>query len=249
PWLAGRGAEHRRLVSRRGPEADGADALVAAARAAGATVDLVAADIADKDAARGLLERVPAQHPLDAVFHAAGVLDDTVLSGLTPERAETVLRVKVGGAANLDELTRGAGLSAFVLFSSFAPVVGGLGLGNYAPGNSMLEILAARRRSAGDAATAIAWSRWSGDGLAARTRAARLGRNPRRRPVGRDQARLHCAGRRRRGLGAVRARLYRGAPEPAARRIARRRPRPPGRRYGRGGDRDAGKGQGSPAGA
>ncbi len=170
-WLAERGAAHLLLVSRRGPDAPDAAALVAEVEAAGATAELVAADVADRDAVAAVLDRVPAEHPLTAVFHAAAVLDDAMLPDITAQRADAVLRVKVGGARHLDELTRDRDLAAFVLFSSFAATVGGPGLGNYAPGNAMLEAIAARRRAAGAAATAVAWGRWAGDGMAARTSA------------------------------------------------------------------------------
>ena len=52
---------------------------------------------ADRDAVAGLLAQLPEQHPLRAVFHAAGVLDDAVIASLTPERVDTVLRAKVDG--------------------------------------------------------------------------------------------------------------------------------------------------------
>ncbi|MDN5751413.1 MAG: SDR family NAD(P)-dependent oxidoreductase, partial [Pseudonocardia sp.] len=126
-WLAAQGAAHLLLVSRRGPDAPNGAALVAEVEAAGATAELVAADVADRDAVRDLLARVPAEHPLTAVFHAAAVLDDAMLPDITPQRADAVLRVKVGGARHLDELTRDLDLSAFVLFSSFAATVGGPG--------------------------------------------------------------------------------------------------------------------------
>jgi NADP-dependent 3-hydroxy acid dehydrogenase YdfG len=148
------------LASRRGPAAAGAARLAAALAGDGAHVELTACDVADRVALAGLLAAIPASRPLTGVIHAAGVLDDGVIDALTPDRLDYVLRPKAEAAIALDELTAGAELSAFVLFSSAAATFGSPGQGNYAAANAFLDALAARRRARGLPAVSIAWGMW-----------------------------------------------------------------------------------------
>ncbi|WP_406358257.1 type I polyketide synthase [Streptomyces sp. NBC_01635] len=176
-WLARAGAPNLLLVSRSGPDAEGATELLAELTAADARADLVACDIADPADLAALLAAIPEDRPLTAVFHTAAVLDDGVIGSLTPDRLAEVLRVKVGGALNLDAATADLDLSAFVLFSSSSGVFGSVGHGNYAPGNAYLDALAEHRRSRGLPATAIAWSGWADGGMASGTVGERLQRH------------------------------------------------------------------------
>ncbi|MFD8201512.1 SDR family NAD(P)-dependent oxidoreductase, partial [Streptomyces sp. NPDC059701] len=134
--------------------------------AAGVGLSVVACDVGERSAVEGLLGCVPVGLPLSAVVHAAGVLDDGVLDGLSVGRFESVLRAKAEGARHLHELTRDLGLSAFVLFSSFSATVGGAGQANYAAANAYLDALAEARRAEGLPATSIAWGPWADDGMA-----------------------------------------------------------------------------------
>ncbi|WP_189135943.1 type I polyketide synthase, partial [Wenjunlia tyrosinilytica] len=165
-WLARKGAPGLLLISRRGKEAPGAQELEAELTALGARVELAACDIADREALAALLRTVPADRPLTAVVHTAAVLDDGVVTTLTPEQIAKVLRVKVGGARNLDALTADLDLAAFVLFSSTAGTIGAPGHANYAPGNALLDALAQQRRARGLTATSIAWGPWAEGGMA-----------------------------------------------------------------------------------
>ena len=169
------------LVSRRGAQAPGAAGLCAELGQAGARVQLVAADAADRDALSMALAGIDEHRPLSAVIHAAGVLDDAVLGSLTPARIDTVLRPKIDAAYNLHTLTRPHDVSAFVMFSSMAALVGSSGQANYCAANAFLDALALQRRAGGLPAMSLGWGLWEQasamTGKLSDTDLARLGRD------------------------------------------------------------------------
>ncbi|MFD9091776.1 SDR family NAD(P)-dependent oxidoreductase, partial [Streptomyces prasinus] len=142
------------LLSRSGPRAPGAAALTDDLAALGARAEVVACDAADRDR----LAQVLAGRRIGTVVHAAGVLDDGVLTSMTPERVATVLRPKADAALHLTEL---AEAEKFVFFSSASGTFGAAGQANYAAANAVLDALAVRLRAQGRTALSIGWGMWA----------------------------------------------------------------------------------------
>ncbi|MBL0781674.1 KR domain-containing protein, partial [Streptomyces albidoflavus] len=162
------------------PDAPGAAELAAELAASGAEVRLAACDTSDRDAVAALLDSVDPAHPLTAVVHVAGLLDDGVLTSLDPERVDRVMAPKTDAVLHLHHLTRHLPLAEFTLFSSASAVFGGAGQGNYAAANAHLDALARHRHGLGLPATSLAWGLWED----ADSMAATVGRGDRSRIQG-----------------------------------------------------------------
>lgn len=155
--LAQHGVRRIVLASRRGPDAPGASAL------ADLGAEVVSCDVGDRaDIARLLAEL----GPLSMVVHSAGLLDDGILTALTPDRMTAVLRAKADAAWWLHELVGGS--ATLVLFSSVTGVLGNAGQGNYAAANAFLDGLARHRHALDMPALSLAWGLWETEhGMAA----------------------------------------------------------------------------------
>jgi mycoketide-CoA synthase len=175
--MAEHGARHLLLLSRSGPEAEGAAELGAELEGLGATATIAACDVSQRDQLEELLDSIPAEHPLGAVIHAAGTLEDGTVEAMSAEQLEHVFAPKADAAWHLHELTEKADLSAFVTFSSAAGVLGGPGQANYAAANAFLDALAQNRRAKDLAGTSIAWGLWgTGSGMTSHLAEADLAR-------------------------------------------------------------------------
>ncbi|MEV8515467.1 type I polyketide synthase [Dactylosporangium sp. NPDC051484] len=158
--VARHGVRHLLLLGRRGAATAGVAELVADLTAAGAQVTVESCDVTDRAALDAALSRIPAQRPLTAVVHTAGVLDDGVLTDVTAQRLSGVLRPKVDGTWNLHEATLGTRLRAFVVYSSVAGIFGGPGQSAYAAANLAADALMTARHRAGLPAKSLAWGLW-----------------------------------------------------------------------------------------
>ncbi|KAK1178067.1 type I polyketide synthase [Streptomyces sp. NBS 14/10] len=151
---------HLHLLSRRGPDAPGAAELTARLTELGATVHITAADTSDPEAVRQVVDAIDADHPLTAVIHTAGIVDDAMVTSQTPETLGRVWAAKAVGAANLHRATHHLPLAMFALYSSVSGTLGNPGQANYAAANAYCDALASRRHHAGLPATSIAWGLW-----------------------------------------------------------------------------------------
>jgi NADPH:quinone reductase-like Zn-dependent oxidoreductase/NAD(P)-dependent dehydrogenase (short-subunit alcohol dehydrogenase family)/acyl carrier protein len=168
-WMVRRKARTLVLVGRRGEDdaSEQARAAIGSLRACGARVEVISADVADEKAMASALERIERElPPLRGVVHAAGSLDDGLISDQTWPRFVTVFASKVLGAWNLHTLTERLPLDFFVLFSSAASLVGSPGQANYSSANAFLDALAHERRSRGLPALSVNWGPWGEAGLA-----------------------------------------------------------------------------------
>ncbi|OPB36092.1 hypothetical protein A0O28_0108660 [Trichoderma guizhouense] len=183
-WMGERGARNIVLVSRRGlpvlnkeeKDAD-TDALVtriAHLRALGAVVHVLAIDISKQDADVTLQQALDslALPPVKGVIHTAGVAGYRTLDRCTTSEMDNDMAPKVVGALHLDKLFPPGTLDFFILTSSVGQLVGFPGQLSYAPSNSFLEGLAARRRRQGDNSTSILWTCWDGVGMMAQSKSA-----------------------------------------------------------------------------
>ncbi|KIG17261.1 Malonyl CoA-acyl carrier protein transacylase [Enhygromyxa salina] len=167
-WLVARGARHLALMSRGGVATAAQREAIAALEAASVQVLVVRADVSRRAEVEAALAQINGRlPPLRGVVHAAGVLEDGLISTLPAEQLARVMAPKVLGAAHLDALTQDVPLELFVLFSSAASLIGTPGQANYAAGNAFLDGLARARRARGLAGLAINWGPFAGVGLAA----------------------------------------------------------------------------------
>ena len=154
--LARGGARHLALVGRSGPLAGDAagGGEPASARCRG---DGLPSRCHRSRAGPRVVAAVQRMGPLRGVMHAAMVLDDAPIERLTEERMWKAMAPKIMGAWHLHALTAEIPLDFFVLFSSFASIVGNPGQANYVAGNAFLDALAYYRRERGLPALAINW--------------------------------------------------------------------------------------------
>ena len=168
-WLAAQGAKTLVLVGRRGAADNEAKRAVKELERQGVAVIAIAADVGREEDVKRLIEEIRCKHaPLIGIVHTAGVLDDAMLTELTPERLDTVMQPKAMGAWYLHKHTLDLPLDFFVMFSSISALVGKPGQGNYVAANAFLDQLAWYRNAQGLPGLSLNWGVLANVGMAAR---------------------------------------------------------------------------------
>jgi acyl transferase domain-containing protein/NADP-dependent 3-hydroxy acid dehydrogenase YdfG len=159
-WLAGHG---------QGDKTSRAIREVRAIEAMGSEIEVIAADVTDPVAMRGVADRAQARFGgVDVAIHAAGILDDGPLLMRTPEQVHAVLSPKVAGARALDEAVAALDPGLFIVFSSVSAVLGAAGQVDYTAANAYLDAFARERRHrTGRRTLSLAWGAWRDVGMAA----------------------------------------------------------------------------------
>ncbi len=159
-WIAEHGedeATSARIRAVRRLEEKGAEVLVAAA------------DVADKDAMREVIDRsIERFGAVHGVIHCAGLLGSGVIETKTREQAELVLAPKVRGTQVLEQVLAGREPELVVLTSSISTAPRVLAGVDYAAANAYLDAWANGRagRAGGPHVVAMCWDTWAEVGMA-----------------------------------------------------------------------------------
>jgi acyl transferase domain-containing protein/acyl carrier protein/SAM-dependent methyltransferase len=165
-FLASKGAGKILLMGRKSPSSK-ANEIIQKLINKGIQIEIITGDVSDEKSLHIIMDS-KIKDSLKGVVHAAGTLEDGVISSLTWEQMQNVMDAKVSGAWNLHSQTQGLDLDFFILFSSIGSVFGPAAQANYATANSFMDQLAMARVQSGQPALVINWGAWSDIGLAAR---------------------------------------------------------------------------------
>jgi NADP-dependent 3-hydroxy acid dehydrogenase YdfG len=136
---------------------------------AGTNVLIEQADVADLEAMKSVVQKANSKFgSIDGVFHAAGVLQDSLLTNMSTKALSEVLRPKIAGTLVLDRALEVQNLDFMVLFGSLVGLAGNPGQANYAAANRFLDSYAAFESSSGRRTISIDWPPWTGEGMASK---------------------------------------------------------------------------------
>ncbi|KAL8879544.1 MAG: hypothetical protein Q9198_002863, partial [Flavoplaca austrocitrina] len=166
-WMVKNGAQHI-VVTSRNPDKEGL--WKEELQRQGASIAIEAADVTKMQDLVDLRSRILATMPrIGGVANGAMVLSDKMFADMTYESFQDVLKPKVDGSRNLDEIFSGDDLDFFILFSSISAVTGQRSQANYAAANNYMVGLALERRARNLPASVIDIGMVIGIGVVTRT--------------------------------------------------------------------------------
>ncbi len=136
---------------------------------AGGEVLTVGADVTDAEQMSAVVASAHQRFgPIHGVIHAAGVIDDGLMSLKATTGTSRVIDVKARGALVLDLVLRHEPLDFFMNFSSISAVLGLEGQVDYTAANAFLDAFAEQKRRVGGVrAISVGWNAWREVGMAA----------------------------------------------------------------------------------
>ena len=136
---------------------------------AGGEVLTMGADVTDAEQMAAVVVAARAKFgPIHGVIHAAGVIDDGLISLKPTTGRSRVIDVKARGALVLDAVLRSEPLEFFIAFSSISSVLGLEGQVDYTAANAFLDAFMERkRRTSGVRSISLGWNAWRDVGMAA----------------------------------------------------------------------------------
>ncbi len=138
--------------------------------ALGGEVLVLSADVSHRQRMEEVVHLAEKQFgPINGVIHTALQIDGGLIHSITPKEIENVFTSKVRGTLVLDQIFKKSQLDFFVLFSSVASILGGVGHAAYAGASAFLDAFALYRSSNDPGFTvSINWDGWQEVGGALR---------------------------------------------------------------------------------
>ena len=163
-WMALHGAKHV-VVSSRNPKVDELQPWIDDLASKDVEVKAVPCDVSSMDSVRQAHEQITSSMPpIAGVGNGALLLRDRIFVNMQFEDLETVLKPKVQGTMNLNEIFNEDTLDWFVAFSSIVGTTGNSGQSNYTAANCFMKAVMQQRRAKGLAGSTIDISRVHGVG-------------------------------------------------------------------------------------
>ena len=146
-WMVRHGARRLLLVVRTGIATPQQTAAISEIERFGAEVIVRSADISDSSQAANLFASLPGE--LAGIIHLAAAGKMSPLGEITPEDIRQVMAPKIQGSWNLHRQAQRMPLDFFIMFSSWASILGAQHLGHYIAANQFIDAVAALPEIAG----------------------------------------------------------------------------------------------------